>query len=99
MKPRVFTSTNPDLAARDGKWKFLVNYDDSDPQLYDLMADPAETKNLATQFPEVASRLRQAIQDWNATMPADAGDPAYTPVSANTGELSPQPRQRLQTTQ
>src|SRR6056297_2261359 len=27
---------NPDLAVRDGRWKFMMNYDGSDPQLYDL---------------------------------------------------------------
>lgn len=69
---------NPDLAVRDGKWKFLVNYDGSKPQLYDLLADPAETKNLANDFPDVAGRLKTAVFAWNDTMPQDAGNPAKT---------------------
>lgn len=64
---------NPDLAVRDGRWKFYVNYDGSDPQLYDLQADESETENLAPQRPDVAARLRQAVFDWNASLPADAG--------------------------
>jgi len=64
---------NPDLAVRDGKWKFLINYDGSSPQLYDLDTDAAESKNLVSEHPEVVSRLEQAIFEWNETMPADAG--------------------------
>ncbi|WP_372899698.1 sulfatase, partial [Stieleria sp.] len=37
-RPGTAREDNPDLAVRDGKWKFLVNYDGSDPQLYDLQA-------------------------------------------------------------
>ena len=66
---------NPDLAVRDGKWKFLINYDRSEPQLFDLDADIGETKNLVAENPEIAKRLEKALFDWNATMPADAGDP------------------------
>jgi uncharacterized sulfatase len=66
---------NPDLAVRDGKWKFLVNLDGTSPQLYDLEADPAESQNLASQFPETAGRLEDALRAWNASMPQDASSP------------------------
>ena len=49
---------NPDLAVRDGNWKFLINYDGSDPQLYDLAADISESENLVTSEPDTADRLR-----------------------------------------
>ncbi len=68
---------NPDLAVRDGRWKFYINYDDSTPQLYDLSKDKSETENVADAHPEVVNRLRRAIRDWNADMPRDAGDPEY----------------------
>lgn len=64
---------NPDLAVRDGQWKFSINYDGGSPQLYDLSTDVSETRNLAVQRPEVAERLKQAVLQWNATLPADAG--------------------------
>ena len=64
---------NPDLAVRDGKWKFLINYDGSSPQLYDLNNDAPESKNLATGHPKVVDRLKKAIFEWNQQMPADAG--------------------------
>lgn len=59
----------PDLAVRDGKWKLLAEMDGSQPQLYDLNADPAEAKNLAAEQPEVVERLRKALLEWNATLP------------------------------
>lgn len=68
---------NPDLAARAGKWKFYVNYDGSRPQLYDLENDISESRNLASERPEVVNRLQQAVMAWNSDLPADAGDPSY----------------------
>jgi uncharacterized sulfatase len=70
---------NPDLAAIEGNWKFLVNLDGSDPQLYDLAKDPAEARNLAKEEPAVAARLNEAVRSWNATLPKDAADPAFQP--------------------
>lgn len=77
---------NPDLAAVEGNWKFLVNLDGSDPQLYDLEADPSESTNLAAERPEVVERLRETVLAWDATLPRDAADPAFAPAP-----LSPVP--------
>ncbi len=66
---------NPDLAVREGRWKYYVNYDGRDRQLYDLSADGSETKNVARENPAVAERLHQAVVAWNQSLPADAGDP------------------------
>ena len=64
---------NPDLAAREGKWKFLINYDGSTPQLYDLDKDAAESNNIYSEHPKVSDRLKKAVFQWNDQMPADAG--------------------------
>jgi uncharacterized sulfatase len=69
---------NPDLAVRDGNWKFLINYDGSSSQLYDIVADSAESKNLADEHPDIVARLKAAVFQWNAGMPKDAGDPAFS---------------------
>ena len=61
-----------------GKWKLLLTYDgevvrtqkewDSrtvkEPQLFDLLADPHETQNVATSHPDVVARLAKRIADW-----------------------------------
>lgn len=69
---------NPDLAVRDGKWKYYVNYDGRGRQLYDLSADESETKNVAEENRAVADRLHKAVVEWNAALPADAGDGRMT---------------------
>lgn len=61
----------------DGKWKLLLTYDgklgryasshpqtERRPQLFDLLADPHETKNLASSNPEVVAKLAAKISDW-----------------------------------
>jgi len=41
-------------------------------ELYDLSVDPGQTKNLATQFPDVAKRLQQAALEIHADVLAEA---------------------------
>ncbi len=61
----------------DGRWKLLLTYDgkvgrygqhhrreDLGPQLYDLLADPHENKNLAAVHPEVVQTLADKLQAW-----------------------------------
>ncbi|MCB1079395.1 MAG: sulfatase, partial [Verrucomicrobiae bacterium] len=61
----------------EGKWKLLLTYDgtvgryasshprtEKRPQLFDLLADPTEEKNLAAESPEVVARLAKKTADW-----------------------------------
>jgi arylsulfatase A-like enzyme/predicted alpha/beta superfamily hydrolase len=61
----------------EGRWKLLLTYDGAvnryakvqrrgelEPQLFDLLADPTETKNLATANAEVVERLAKKIDSW-----------------------------------
>jgi arylsulfatase A-like enzyme len=61
----------------EGKWKLLLTYDgevnryqtthprtEKRPQLFDLMADPAEKQNLAGSNPDIVSRLAGRLSDW-----------------------------------
>jgi arylsulfatase A-like enzyme len=63
----------PDLAMREGQWKLLCDYDGTKPELYDLIADPAEANNLAAKHPIIADRLTKTVLTWNASMPQDKG--------------------------
>ena len=65
------------LAVRRGKWKFIpasngpkksgpTNVElgnDPRPQLYDLDADPGETRNVADNHPEILDQLRQDLEE------------------------------------
>lgn len=61
----------------EDRWKLLLTYDgrvgryarnhartEKRPQLFDLLADPHENRNLAAQHPEDVARLAAKIQNW-----------------------------------
>lgn len=55
---------SPTFAMRDGSWKFLVNPDGSEAQLYDLEADEGETFNVLSKQPERAAVMAGQISAW-----------------------------------
>jgi arylsulfatase A-like enzyme len=58
----------PDLAVRQGQWKLLTKRDGSNVELFDVFADPTESKNLAQQNPDVAQRLKQEVIAWDKSI-------------------------------
>jgi arylsulfatase A-like enzyme len=60
---------SPNVAIRDGKWKLLANADGSSVELYDVLADANEMKNLESDEPDVAKRLREALLSWRRSLP------------------------------
>ena len=63
----------PDLAVRDGQWKFLCEYDGTEPELFDMEKDRGETRNLAAQHPDLVKKFTQACIAWHKSMPPDNG--------------------------
>ena len=84
-----FSTTNlrpvdksPMLAIRLANWKLLLNPDGSRVELYDVVADPGESQNLADVNPDVTADLSAQALAWAASLPAgpvfsDAGDNDY----------------------
>jgi N-acetylgalactosamine-6-sulfatase len=64
---------NPGTTIREGKWKCYViekrGKETGRLELYDILKNPAETKNLALKYPEVAERLSTKIRAWKAELP------------------------------
>ena len=54
------------LAAMRGALKLVVT-EQGKPELFDVVADPAERRNLAALRPEDVRRLREALKSWLAT--------------------------------
>lgn len=55
-------------AMREGKWKYYLPWD-GNGELYDLLADPAEAKNVAKEYPEVAAGLKEKVRAWITELP------------------------------
>ena len=60
---------SPNVAVREGDWKLLVNADGAGAELYDLAADPKETKDRAADKPDVAKRLTEKALAWRKSLP------------------------------
>ena len=50
-------------------WKLLVNADGTGAELYDLAADPKETKDVAAANPDVTKRLTDMALAWRKSLP------------------------------
>ena len=67
--PPVAGDRSPNVAVRDGDWKLLVNADGTGPELYDLAADPKESRNVAADRPEEVRRLKGLALEWRKGLP------------------------------
>jgi len=67
--PKNPRDRSPNVAIRDGKWKLLINADGSGVELYDLIGDRNETKNVADTNPDVTQRLSEAALQWRKSLP------------------------------
>lgn len=76
---KLFFGYEPKLgtAMRDGSWKMIVS-EKRGVELFDLVKDIGERKNLASELPERAAQMQQEIENWKQTagkhVPAVQGD-------------------------
>lgn len=47
-----------------GKWKLILPKTGGDIELYDVLADPFETKNVASEHPNVVAQLHKRLDSW-----------------------------------
>ena len=62
----IFSSWAGRTSVRTARYRL-----DDAGRLFDMLADPAQTRDVSDEFPEVAERLRQAVADWMAEMRAE----------------------------
>lgn len=52
------------LGVREDRWKYIFNVREGSHELFDLVADPDEQKNVAAMHPELCARLRRHLAAW-----------------------------------
>lgn len=65
----VANRRGPPIAVRHRNWKLLMEFDGTNPELFDLSSDPNEQHNLAAQQPALLERLSAQAREWLATLP------------------------------
>jgi len=60
---------SPNVAVREGNWKLLINADGSGAQLFHIVADPKEEKDLAATEPERVKKLSAVALTWRKSLP------------------------------
>lgn len=68
-------------ALRRGRWKLLIEQGGK-PKLFDLNADPSETRNLAAANPALRDAMTESYARWKATLPTNASGTAGKPKPA-----------------
>ena len=59
----------PRLAIREGKWKLYAKFDGSGRQLYDVVADPSQERDVAKDHADLVSCLAGKVLAWKKTLP------------------------------
>lgn len=57
-------ATTPCSAIRQGPWKLIHYYESDSNELYHLLEDPAEERNVADKYPQVSQKLQAQLQSW-----------------------------------
>lgn len=78
------------LESDDGSCAWCDRPHGESPELYDLAADPEETRNVASERPSVVDALRDRLRDWLAARPDAEQD------ATHTVERDPAVRERLE---
>ncbi len=60
----IFWEWQRGQAARTGKWKLVRQGLDSPWSLFDMEADPSETRDLASSNPDIVNRMEQSFREW-----------------------------------
>jgi N-acetylgalactosamine-6-sulfatase len=89
----IFWKVQAGFAMRDGEWKLFADTKGKQVELYNVVQDRAETKELSQQHPEVIARMTQALNAWKETLPKT---PNPDCVSKNPGTGSEESSQETE---
>jgi hypothetical protein len=82
----IFSHQNGNVSVRSRQYRL-----DNRGALFDMLTDPGQTKNIASQAPDVAARMAAAVSQWRAeVLPKDKDDRPY-PVGFTAFPRTPLP--------
>ena len=61
---------SPNVAMREGPWKLLIQADGTKPELYNVVTDRGESRNVARDHPELTAELSRQALEWRRSLPA-----------------------------
>ena len=70
--PHYYTRMTPSSAIRAGDWKLIHRYEDDSVEMFNLVTDPSESRDLAATHPEHAQNLRIELDRWLKEVGANA---------------------------
>lgn len=67
------SATGSESFVREGQWKLRhpTRKNGGDLELYNLVADPAESENVASQHPDIVKKLSAKVEAWVASLPKE----------------------------
>ena len=66
---------SPGSVVRDGEWKLIQFYEDDHLELYNIVKDPGEARDLADAEPEIRDRLLARLEAWKKSVEAKIPQP------------------------
>ncbi|MCH2170340.1 sulfatase-like hydrolase/transferase [Myxococcota bacterium] len=72
-------SRGSQFGVRSGRWKYLEAPEEETQELYDLVDDPAERRDLWAEQPGVARDLQQLLAEWRQSHPQGTPAPSVNP--------------------
>ena len=75
-RPIAFESKNQ-ISLTDDRFKLISTNGGKTWELYDLVADPAEKKNLADQHPDTVAKMTAVLDDWRKSCQTSAAGKDY----------------------
>ena len=61
----------PHLGIREGRWKLMTNLQLQRTELYDLVGDWAEAKDVSADRPQIVQELLAKLERWKSTLPLE----------------------------
>lgn len=85
---RLFSHWAGKVSVRDEQFRL-----DNDGKLFDLVADPGQSRDVTAEYPERAAELKKAVAEWRKTVLAELENPDRRPFTVGYREapLAPLP--------